>query len=107
LQLLLDKCRWQLLVIMIGIELKHESKDLLLVRVWHRDRVISLIALHARSQLFMVTLTSKSCLALVAQALLVKLLCPEMPEYCVCYGKFVWPNGDTPEGWEVNWESKL
>jgi hypothetical protein len=34
-------------------------------------------------------------------------LCAEMPEYCGCYGKFVWPNGDPPEGWEVNWELKL
>jgi hypothetical protein len=30
-----------------------------------------------------------------------------MPEYCGCCGKFVWPNGDPPEGWEVNWESKI
>jgi hypothetical protein len=30
-----------------------------------------------------------------------------MPEYYGCSGKFVWPNGDQPEGWEVNWEPKL
>jgi hypothetical protein len=34
----------------------------------HRDRAY-LIALHARSQLFMAMLTGKSCQALVAQAL--------------------------------------
>jgi hypothetical protein len=55
----------------------------------------------------MTTLTGKSCWALVAQSLLVKSLCVEMPEYCGCCEKFVWPNGDPPEGWEVNWELKL
>jgi hypothetical protein len=30
------------LVTMIRIQLKHESKDLLLVWVWHRDRVVPL-----------------------------------------------------------------
>jgi hypothetical protein len=30
-----------------------------------------------------------------------------MPEYCSCYSKFVWPNDDLPEGWEMNWEMKL
>jgi hypothetical protein len=29
-------------------------------------------------------------------------LCAEMPEYYDCCGKFVWPNGDPPEDWEVN-----
>jgi hypothetical protein len=31
----------------------------------------------------------------------------EMPKYCECYGKFVWPSADPPEGWEVSWEPKL
>jgi hypothetical protein len=30
-----------------------------------------------------------------------------MTEYCGYGGKFVWPNGDPPEDWEVNWEPKL
>jgi hypothetical protein len=34
-------------------------------------------------------------------------LVAEMPEYCGCCGKFVWPNGDPPEDWEVSWEPKL
>jgi hypothetical protein len=55
----------------------------------------------------MATLMGKSCEALVAQALLVKLLCAKMPKYYECCGKFVWPNGDPLEGWEVNWEPKL
>jgi hypothetical protein len=50
----------------------------------------------------MITLTGKSCRVLVAQSLFVKLLCAEMPEYYDCCEKFVWPNGDPPEGWEVN-----
>jgi hypothetical protein len=48
----------------------------------HRDRVVPPIALHSMSRLFMTTLTGKSCCALVAQTLLVKSLCVEMPEYC-------------------------
>jgi hypothetical protein len=39
--------------------LKLESKDILLVRVWHRDKAHP-EALHASSQLFMATLTGKS-----------------------------------------------
>jgi hypothetical protein len=30
-----------------------------------------------------------------------------MPKYCDYCGKFVWPNDDPHEGWEVNWEPKL
>jgi hypothetical protein len=30
-----------------------------------------------------------------------------MPKYCGCCDKFVWPNGDPPEDWEVNWEPKF
>jgi hypothetical protein len=45
-----------------------ESKDLLLVRVWHRDRAHRM-ALHDRSWLFMTTLMGQSCVASVAQAL--------------------------------------
>jgi hypothetical protein len=35
------------------------------------------------------TLMGKSCRALVAQSLLVKFLCAEMPEYCGRCGKFM------------------
>jgi hypothetical protein len=37
----------------------------------------------------MVMLTGQSCLALVAQVLLVDYICGEMPEYCGYYSKFV------------------
>jgi hypothetical protein len=37
----------------------------------------------------------------------VDLLVVEMPEYCRCCGKFVWPNGDPLENCEVIWEPKL
>jgi hypothetical protein len=48
----------------------------------------------------MVTLTGQSCCALVAQALLVYFnVCAEMPGFCDCYGKWVWPSGE-PEEWE-------
>jgi hypothetical protein len=30
-------------------------------------------------------------------------LVAEMPEYCGCCGKFVWPSGDASEDWEVSW----
>jgi hypothetical protein len=33
-------------------------------------------------------------------------VCAKMPEYCDCYGKFVWPNGE-PEDWDVTWEPAL
>jgi hypothetical protein len=46
---------------MIVYMLKLESKDPLLARIWHRDRVVFPIALHAMSQLFMTTLMGKSC----------------------------------------------
>jgi hypothetical protein len=26
-----------------------------------------------------------------------------MPEYCNCYGKWVWPSSE-PEDWEETWE---
>jgi hypothetical protein len=45
---------------MIGIYLKLESKDQLLAGVWLSNKALPL-ALHARSQLFMATLTGKSC----------------------------------------------
>jgi hypothetical protein len=48
--------------------LKLESKDILLLWVWHSDRA-SLQALHIQSQLFMPMLTCQSYLAIVAQAL--------------------------------------
>jgi hypothetical protein len=32
----------------------------------------------------------------------VDLLVTEMPEYCGCCGKFVWPNGNPPEDWKVS-----
>jgi hypothetical protein len=34
--------------------------------------------------------------------LLVDILVVEMPEYCGCCGKFVWPSDDPPEDWEVS-----
>jgi hypothetical protein len=56
----------------------------------------------------MATLLGQFCRALVAQVLLVDyILCAEMSKYCGCCGKFVWPNGDPPEDWEVSWEPKL
>jgi hypothetical protein len=55
----------------------------------------------------MAMLTSQSCFALVAQALLVDILVVEMSEYCGCCGKFVWPNGDPLEDWEVSWGPEL
>jgi hypothetical protein len=30
-------------------------------------------------------------------------LCAELPEYCDCCGKWVWPSGE-PENWEETWE---
>jgi hypothetical protein len=29
-------------------------------------------------------------------------MCADMPEYCDCYGKWVWPSGE-PEDWEETW----
>jgi hypothetical protein len=56
----------------------------------HRDRVYP-VTLYAMSRLFISMLMNKSCRVLVAQVLLVKLLCVEqMLEYCGCCGKFVW-----------------
>jgi hypothetical protein len=34
-------------------------------------------------------------------------VCAEMPEYCGCCGKFIWPNDDPLEDWKVNWEHKF
>jgi hypothetical protein len=52
----------------------------------------------------MVTLTSQSCWALVAQALFMFVnVCAELPEFCDCCGKWVWPSGE-PEVWEETWE---
>jgi hypothetical protein len=53
---------------MTRLWLKLESKDILLLWVWHSDRA-SLQALHIQSQLFMPMLTCQSYLAIVAQAL--------------------------------------
>jgi hypothetical protein len=58
----------------------------------------------ARSRLFMTTLMGQSCWALVAQALLVYFyVCAEMPGFCDCCGKLVWPSGE-PDVWEETWE---
>jgi hypothetical protein len=52
----------------------------------------------------MVTLTGQSCRALVAHALLVCFnVCVEMPGFCDCCDKWVWPSGE-PEEWEETWE---
>jgi hypothetical protein len=34
-------------------------------------------------------------------------LIAEISEYYGCCGKFVWPSGDPPEDWKVNWEIEL
>jgi hypothetical protein len=31
-------------------------------------------------------------------------MCADMPKYCDCCGKWVWPSGET-EDWEETWES--
>jgi hypothetical protein len=55
----------------------------------------------------MVTLIGQFCKVSVAQAYLVDLnLSVEMPEFCCCYDKFVWPS-TPPEDWEAIWELKL
>jgi hypothetical protein len=51
----------------------------------------------------MATLTGQSCRALVAQACLCCSLCAEMPGFCDCCGKWVWPSGEL-EVWEETWE---
>jgi hypothetical protein len=30
-------------------------------------------------------------------------MCVEMPKYCDCYDKWVWPSGES-EDWEETWE---
>jgi hypothetical protein len=91
---------------MIRIELKHESKDVLLVWVWHNDRAYP-TSLHVRSQLFMVMLMGKSCQTLVTQALLLNPLCAEqMTKFCGCRGKFAWFDTQA-EDCDVNREPKL
>jgi hypothetical protein len=53
----------------------------------------------------MVMLTGKSCL--IAQVLLVDLLyAEEMPKFCGCCDKFVWPS-TPPEDWETTWDPVL
>jgi hypothetical protein len=42
-------------------KLKLGSKDQLLARVWHSIELNPISALHARSRLFMATLTGQSC----------------------------------------------
>jgi hypothetical protein len=65
----------------------------------YRDRACP-TALHA-----MVMLTGKSCL--IAQVLLVDLLyAEEMPKFCGCCDKFVWPS-TPPEDWETTWDPVL
>jgi hypothetical protein len=88
------------------LKLSFGGKISLVVRIWLSIR-ISHEALHARSRLFMTTLMSQSCWALVAQVLLVDILIAEMPKYCGCCDKFVWPNDDPLEDWEVSWEPML
>jgi hypothetical protein len=52
----------------------------------------------------MATLIGQSYWTLVAQALLVFFkLCAEMPWFCDCYGKWVYPSGE-PNEWEETWE---
>jgi hypothetical protein len=47
----------------------------------------------------MTILMGQSCWALIAQYLLVDFqMCIEMPEFCDCCSKWVWPSGE-PEVW--------
>jgi hypothetical protein len=85
------------------IELKLESKDSLLAWVWHS---IELILFNLACYELIVyghvdgsVLLSFSCSSFTCGIY----VCVEMPEYCSCYGKFIWPNGE-PEDWEVTWE---
>jgi hypothetical protein len=88
---------------MIWVELKLESKDLLLARIWHSIELL----------LFTLACWESAIYGHVDGSVLLgfswlnfacgSYLCVEISEFCDYCGKFVWPNCE-PEDWEVTWE---
>jgi hypothetical protein len=86
-----------------GVELKLESKDPLLARVWHNIELILIQPCMLESAIYghvdELVLLSFSCSGFACGFK----LCVKMPEYCDCCGNCVWLNGK-PEVWEETWE---